>query len=48
MLAVVAAEGMSAGNPLKGIVGPFVIVEFELDTERLMRAVPLDPRLATV
>ena len=48
MLAVVAAEGVTAGNPLKVIVGPFVVVELKLDTERLIRAVPLDPRFATV
>ena len=49
MLEVVEADGVVAGNPLKEILGPFNVVElFRLLAERLMSAVPLDPRLATV
>ena len=49
MLDAVADDGVVAGNPLKEIVGPLVVVTlFRLFTERLVMADEDDPRLATV
>jgi hypothetical protein len=49
MLDMVVAEGVVAGKPLKGIVGPLTVVTlFRLFTETLIKAVPIEPRLATV
>ena len=44
----VAAEGVVAGNPLKGMFGPVIVAELTTFEYRVINDEPFDPRVATV